>query len=374
MGATTRQTPLVIQAGAYDVDIDAASGSRLTDAANPAPIPTELKDAAAEPPEGQSAIDRLSTLVGDLSNRTSSVEHAQTLVVAARDGRLTDPATVDLEVRTLLGWFERLDREGRFAEELRLTRTVLDLYALLRRWQALFLTLRSLVDAARRAHDPAAEAWALHELGTFSAAGGHPRQGEEFLEQAVRIRERIGDRNGLDASRSNLTFTRRTPMPPSPPPHPPWARILTIVGGAAVCGVAGFVLGYVVSPSDNTVTVKTTTSLSVSTSTVTANANVTIPTASGLPLITPTSPTLPLDGQALTVSPATWANAGSTVDVWYWCDPGGCDPPVGTGSTYALGSTDEGKSIRVVETGSNAGNPVTGTVVSPEVHMPAPVG
>lgn len=144
---------------------------------------------------------------GDVAGR---VERALELATALAEGRL-DRQTVLREADALVGLLARLDRDGRHGDALRLARALIALLALLGRWLALVQSLRLALRAARTIGDRAQEAWAHHEIGTFSLAGGDKQGAESHFDAALRIRQDLGDETGAQLTASNLAVARMAP-------------------------------------------------------------------------------------------------------------------------------------------------------------------
>ena len=116
----------------------------------------------------ESQLDDLSTPVAALeafdenaAAVTDRIEHAHSLfgdVVAGRFYR----AFVMREIDGLLGLSERLDRDGRYEEQVRLARALHGLLATMFRWFDLIRTLRRALRSAKAVNDQAGQAWALH--------------------------------------------------------------------------------------------------------------------------------------------------------------------------------------------------------------------
>jgi hypothetical protein len=136
------------------------------------------------------------------------VERAVKLFTEIAQGRL-DPAAVSDEVDALVGLLGRLDRDERWAESLRMARSLATLLALLGRWLELLKSLKLAFSAAERLGDVSAQAWALHELGTLHLAAGERAEAERLLSQARAMREQIGDQHGLAMTDRNLQFLCR---------------------------------------------------------------------------------------------------------------------------------------------------------------------
>lgn len=190
---------------------------------------TELSEALS----AAGAADLLEEGVEEAGDVAGRVERALELTTALAEGRL-DRQIVLREADALVGLLARLDRDGRHEDALRLARALIALLALLGRWLALVQSLRLALRAAVTIGDRAQEAWAHHELGTFSLAGGDKQSAVSHLEAAHRIREDLGDETGAQVTASNLAVARMAP-PVS------WAAIA--IAGVVVLLIAGTVAG-----------------------------------------------------------------------------------------------------------------------------------
>jgi hypothetical protein len=171
----------------------------------------ELGKALAEKPEEPPApvVEALEELEDTADAVTDRIEHASKLFRAAAEGRLLERDLLTGEIGALLGLLQRLDKSGRFDEELRLAKTLHGLLVLTFRWLELVRSLRTVLGAARRAGDEAGQAWALNELGALHLCAGDAKKAVEHLEEALPLEERIGDVAGRCAARHNLDCARR---------------------------------------------------------------------------------------------------------------------------------------------------------------------
>ncbi len=167
---------------------------------------------------------------GDVAGR---VERALELTTALAEGRL-DRQIVLREADALVGLLARLDRDGRHEDALRLARALIALLALLGRWLALVQSLRLALRAARTIGDRAQEAWAHHEIGTFSLAGGDRQGAVSHLEAAQRIRQDLGDETGAQVTASNLVVARSAP---------PLSWMAIAIAGIVALVIAGVIAG-----------------------------------------------------------------------------------------------------------------------------------
>jgi len=105
-------------------------------------------------------------------------------------------------------------------------------------WGAWEKVLTGALRAAQAAGDRAAEAWALHQLGTRALCLGEKAIAQSRLEQALRLREALGDREGALITQHNLNVLlgpppappRRPPAPKAAPSAPGWLLTLVAVG------------------------------------------------------------------------------------------------------------------------------------------------
>jgi tetratricopeptide (TPR) repeat protein len=138
------------------------------------------------------------------SEMTARIERAVSLGKGVSEGQVLNPDQLALEVGALLDLLERLDRTKEYKKALRLARAMATLLMLLKRWAELLRTLRAALRAGEELGDQAAVAWAKHEIGTLRIAAGDVEGAERELHEAQAIRERIGDRRGLAATRRNM--------------------------------------------------------------------------------------------------------------------------------------------------------------------------
>ena len=239
---------------------------------------SDRSEALAKAFTAAGAAERIEEAVEGAGSVADRIEHAVELTTALAEGRL-DRATALREAGTLLGWLGRLDREGRHRDALRLAHALIALLALLGRWADLVQSLRLALRAAQTIGDHMGEAWAHHELGSFSLAAGDAQAANSHLEQALRMREGLGDVAGAHASAHNLALAR-TPQPP--PTH--WGRILVAAGVAALL-VGGITAGILLArDGDDDVLVTTIQPTTDATTTDETTNGTTAPTTVETPL------------------------------------------------------------------------------------------
>ena len=163
-----------------------------------------LKKGGADKNQKRVAIGSIADAVDHASAATAGTERALGLFRALAEGKVLDPRELSGEIDALLGLVERLDREGRWSEALRLARALSGVLALLMRWADLVRSLNISLRAARKLDDAAEIARTCHELGTLHLAAEDPAGAERALGEAREIRDRLGDSRGLAATDRNL--------------------------------------------------------------------------------------------------------------------------------------------------------------------------
>jgi hypothetical protein len=118
----------------------------------------------------------------------------------------------------LMAWAAESER---WAELLRLAWAVEGILALSGRWQAWRQALEWGLQAARALGNRAAEARALHQLGTRALCLGETAAAGLALGQALRLRQALGDQAGALITHHNLELLLGPPPPPRQPPKPP---------------------------------------------------------------------------------------------------------------------------------------------------------
>jgi hypothetical protein len=181
-----------------------------------------VRDALAEAGEVRTPVAALEKLQANADTVTSKCERAHEFSRAAAEGRLLDADVVMAEVDSLLRLAERLDRDGRFDEELRLLRALHGFLVLVRRWLDLIRALRRALSAAEEAGDLAGQAWVRHELGSLHLCADQPDAAAEQLGQAFRLQQRLGQATGACATRHNLDSAQRDLA--TRPASNPWLR------------------------------------------------------------------------------------------------------------------------------------------------------
>jgi hypothetical protein len=254
----------IVEVGGYVLEVGDPAGTLVKRSTEPTPGSagslSDLSDALEE--EGTQGGDGTlaeagASLIDDASAATAKVEKAVTLGKGLARGETLDPAQLGLEVDAVLGLLERLDRQGRWKEALRLARALSTLYSLLRRWAALLRSLRAVLRAGEALGDLKAVGWAKHELGALKVAAGDVGGAAQSLGEAREIRKRVGDRREIAATDRNLrALCEQLRGTPPRDKRPPILRIslplailaalLLLAGGLA----GGLVVDQVVAGDD----------------------------------------------------------------------------------------------------------------------------
>jgi tetratricopeptide (TPR) repeat protein len=203
--------------GKYALEVSAYAGSLAQFGSTPSRAgkaqarknAAALRAALAEPEEPREPLEAVEKLEDTADAVTDRVEHANKLFKALAEDRLFDRNLLTGETGALLGLLDRLDREGRYDEEIRLAKALHGVCVLAFRWLDLVRSLRSALAAARAAGNEAAQAWALNELGALHLCAGDPKKAEEYLDRALELQETLGDAAGRCATRHNLDNARR---------------------------------------------------------------------------------------------------------------------------------------------------------------------
>jgi hypothetical protein len=115
-------------------------------------------------------------------------------------------------------------------------------------WGAWRITLGNVQQAAEALQDLALKGWALHQLGTYEFGMGNLGAARSALEQAISIRQKIGDQIGVTYSRNNLQVIAPAAAPQAQPKAQPdhaggpGRLIVRMVVGLAVLGIGAFVV------------------------------------------------------------------------------------------------------------------------------------
>jgi hypothetical protein len=172
-----------------------------------------------------------------------------------------DPTTADSlsAAGAALGIVEWAAELGDWPAVVRLVRVAEPILTLAGRWEASSHILGQGLEAAKATGDRAAEALFSHEQGSLALCRDDLDAARQLLENALELRERIGDDAGAGVTRHNLQLLQ-------PPPAPPmnsgrsWRRLLVPAGTIVLILIAlgAGVVKAIASGSPSTVTVSPT--------------------------------------------------------------------------------------------------------------------
>ncbi|BAT51200.1 AAA ATPase [Nostoc sp. NIES-3756] len=124
------------------------------------------------------------------------------------------------ESQTILRVVEWSAGVGRWADVITLGKALEGSLALSGQWGTWDKLLHWLLEAARVTGNQAIEAYTLHQLGTRALCLNEVVPAQDYLSQALRIRESLNDQAGIEVTRHNLQFLTNPPLPPKPKPDP----------------------------------------------------------------------------------------------------------------------------------------------------------
>ena len=251
---TTFAAAASVRIGGYSLEVGTHAGSFARfepeqESENAQELTAALEEEPEQHPAAVAAIEEFEASAEAVTGR---IEEAEGLLRAAAEGKLLDPAKLTGEVDSLLELLGRLDKAGRFDEELALMRSLNGLLALSLRWLELIRSLRSLLRSAEAAGHKAGRAFAHHELGSLHLCVGQAKKAREHLDEALRIEEQLGDLAGRCATRHNLDAARRE-LAGRPRGVRPPRRLLRLAVLAAVfvgVGAAGTSIAFGIRGGD----------------------------------------------------------------------------------------------------------------------------
>lgn len=200
-----------VTAGRFVLEVGSPAGTRAFFAPEQPGDSTGLRVALSQPPApgGEEALEAAEGVLEETASVTGRIERALELFTAVAQGRVFDRKVLQKEIDSLLGALERLDREGRYRDALRVARVLAGLLALTSRWVSLVDTLRVALRAARALGDAPGIAWARHELGTLALGAEDASAANSQLTEALRLREELGDERGAETTQHNLSVMRQ---------------------------------------------------------------------------------------------------------------------------------------------------------------------
>lgn len=120
------------------------------------------------------------------------------------------PKTLLSEIDAIAHIIEVAVTASRWSDVLCLVKAVEGSIALSRRWGLWKQVLQRGLQASQAEQDKAAEAWALHQLGTCALCQQDNASANNYLNAAIKLRESLGDSMGVSVSRHNLNLLPNT--------------------------------------------------------------------------------------------------------------------------------------------------------------------
>jgi hypothetical protein len=220
--------------------------------------------------------------------------------VSQQPGQMLMEESTDVLVTSI----KKAGEKKRWPEVIRLGRALERFLILWKRWQTWLDILNLILKAARALGDRKVEAWALHQIGTRAACLGINETARNFLNQALQIRQAIGDQAGLAITQNNLNVFFKIPLPPKTG-QSGCRRCLTCGAiGAGIAAVAAVVIAgiFLLSPGLSTETpppelptaTRTETQILTSTPSITGSPSSTVtPSPTSTATQTPTRTSTP---------------------------------------------------------------------------------
>lgn len=307
--------------------------------------------------------------------RAAVVAHAVD-VTRARRGRISRPDPITAALHAVLA---DCTQRGEWQAVLDIGAVLDPVYARSGRWDAWRDVLAPMLTAARALGNRAAEARALHQLGTrelcllgAGAAG--------LLAVALRIRQTTGDTMGAAATQHNIALLPPPPVPSASPdahrPHPrstPRPRLRRAATAATAVMTTLAVTVTIVLSNPSPVVSFTTASIGFSDQPVSAPSAVETATLVNRGRTTAHIAAPRVEGDAVTDFSVTATTCGGELSAGASCDSSVAFTPTAEGVRIGLLAValDGGSVAPVSLTGT--GTPPTGLVVNPTaVALPTP--
>jgi hypothetical protein len=216
-----------------------------------------------------------------------------------------DPASADSlsAAGAALAVIEWAAERGDWPVLVELVRVAEPVLTLAGRWEASSHVLGRGLEAARATGDHAAEALFSHEQGALAFCRDELGAAKQLFEDALELRERIGDAVGAELTSWNLQLLQPPPAPPvSPVGHDGAQRKRLVYAVTAACTLialaAGLVKAVTPGPSPTQVSASNTATASQPTSLIASGSagpsTLTTPSStSAAPTSSPTTPTSP---------------------------------------------------------------------------------
>ena len=143
---------------------------------------------------------------------------------------------------------EWLAETGQGLKVVELGRTIEGALALKGQWGRWDQVLQWMLEVARASEDQVIAAFALHQMGTRALCLDQLAIAQDYLTRALEIREAIGDRLGIEATKHNLNSPNLILNPPAPQPDRIAPKILSWLEGGLLILMFVTIIFYIYLP------------------------------------------------------------------------------------------------------------------------------
>ncbi|PSB19871.1 hypothetical protein C7B65_09345 [Phormidesmis priestleyi ULC007] len=148
-----------------------------------------------------------------VSNSTPWMEKVLTYLLPWAETHPRSPNALLAEQPLILHTLEWAVSQARWAETLRLVRSLEGALALGKQWETWGRVLNWGLQAAWALEDATSEAWGLHQLGTLALCQEEVTTAYDALTEAINLRSLLNDEVGERLSRHNLEHLRKITLP-----------------------------------------------------------------------------------------------------------------------------------------------------------------
>lgn len=169
---------------------------------------------------------------------TKQREHLLSHLLSELETRWNDFDFIKDELGNLLGLLLWAAAQGQWANVAALGRGMDPYLALRLYWGAWRQMLDEVQRAAKAMENLALQGWVLHQLATYEAGMGNLSAAKDYLQQAISIRQKLGDEVALAYSQHNLQAIAPLVQPSGHVGNwRPW-----LLGGVAVAAIAAYLV------------------------------------------------------------------------------------------------------------------------------------
>ncbi len=155
----------------------------------------------------------LKTILQDDFNPTPWMERTLVYLVPWAEQHQPLPGALLMEREIILQTLQWAIAKERYLEALRLVRSLEGALALNKQWETWQRVLHWGLQAAWALEDQAAEAWALHQLGTLALCQEDVTTAYDGLSQALTLRSMLNDQTGVMVTHHNQEYLKATTLP-----------------------------------------------------------------------------------------------------------------------------------------------------------------